>query len=103
MLQTTRLGKVLPMNASVIPGAYRVLLFLRAAREPQSLDTVQRCLGISSIHKTVKWLADRECLEKTDSNRWQITHTGVMEIYRLAERFESTEQNPGRPAVAPSV
>jgi len=91
------------MKASVIPGAYRVLLFLRAAREPQSLDTVQKCLDILSVDKTVKWLADRDCLEKTDSNRWQITHTGVMEIYRLAERFESTEQNPGRRVVAPSV
>ena len=87
----------------MIPGAYRVLLFLRAARGPLSVDTVRNYLGISDAGKTVKWLADRDCLEKTDSNRWQITHTGVMEIYRLAERFESTEQNPGRPAVAPAA
>ena len=87
----------------MIPGAYRVLLCLRAARGPQSLDMMQNYLGIPGTRKAIKWLADRECLEKTDSNMWQITHTGVMEIYRLAERFESTEQNPGRPAVAPAA
>ena len=91
------------MRAGVIPGAYRVLLFLRAARGPQSLDTVQRYLDVPGARKAVEWLADRDCLEQTDSNMWQITHTGVMEIYRLAERFESTEQNPGRPAVAPAA
>ena len=87
----------------MIPGAYRVLLFLRAARGPQSLDTVQGYLGISGVRKTMKWLVDRECLEKTASNMWQITDTGVMEIYRLADRFKPAEQIPDHPAVAPSA
>ena len=90
------------MKASVIPGAYRVLLFLRAARGPQSLDMMQNYLGIPGTRKAIKWLADRECLEKTDSNMWQITHTGVMEIYRLADRFKPAEQIPGRQTVASS-
>ena len=87
----------------MIPGAYRVLLFLRAARGPQSLDTVQRYLDVPGARKAIKWLSDRECLEKTDSNMWQITHTGVMEIYRLADRFKPAEQIPDHPAVAPSA
>jgi hypothetical protein len=86
----------------MISGAHRVLLFLRASRVPVSLETIRDYLDIPGVGKTLRWLADRDCLEQTDSNLWKITDVGVMEIYKLAERFEPIDQRPARRVVAPS-